>query len=328
MNGWTRRAAHPLTADTPAVSRRDGRAADVPFPRWLFWLTLAAASLFFLDVDTGGYWPGWARAVWNSGHVPVLAGVIWALWPWLPGRGLARRWAWGMAAALLIGVAVELVQVGVGGREVSLGDVGLDLAGGWIGLWWASHRRLWRSQRRWAIAVAASVAVIVALVAAPVLRLGVSAAAGHVWFPVLLDGRMPALLERMGPSGDAVLAQTQEGVQVRFADAPFTGFKLFDMPRDWRNFEALVLTYDHSLDHPLALTCRLRDVAHNLQFSDRFNQRYALAAGGGQLAIPLEAVRRAPAGREMDMHDMLEIACFTGIDQPGQTLLIREIRLQ
>jgi hypothetical protein len=304
------------------------RALEPAFPVWLLALAGIAVALLFVSVGDDGYWPGWARAVWNFGHAPLFATLAWLGWRWLPGRRAWRRWAIGMGAALLLGVVIELAQLTVGGREVSLGDVMLDLGGAWLGFWWVNHRRAWRRSRTLAT-VLLMLSLLVAIAAAwPVMLAGGSAIAAHRYFPVLLAGDMPLLTERLGSTGDSALRITPAGLEVVLGGGIYAGFKVYDGPRDWRGFDELVVVIDNSTAAELPLTCRIHDVPHDLTFSDRFNRTFPLAPGSNTLVMPLAEVIAAPLGRTMAIDDMLEVGCFVHRGGAGARLLVREIRLR
>lgn len=313
-------------------SDRKGAAPPVQsiepaFPWWLLLLTAIGCSLFFIGVG-GGYWPAWAREAWNLGHLPVFAGLAWIGWRWLPGKTSLMRWLVGLGLALLLGIAVELLQVAVGGRDVSLGDVLLDLCGTWVGLWWVNHRRLWRHSRPLALLMALVTVCVLSLASVPLLRAAASAVVGHWFFPILLHPEMPALDERMDTTGGGTLRWRREGIDLQFGPGSYSGFKLYDMPSDWRDYRQLRLSLQLDGSEPLTVVCRVHDVRHDQRMTDRFNRRYVLSPGPIELAIDLADVAAAPHGRRMTMDDVLELGCFTASGQQGRRLLLREVRLR
>ena len=63
----------------------------------------------------------------------------------------------------------------------------------------------------------------------------------------------------------------------------------------------------------LALHGRIHDRLHKFHdqaFEDRFHQKFILRPGWNDLRISLAEVRHAPAGREMDMHEIEGFGMF------------------
>ncbi len=310
-----------------SVAERSPALRDGPaFPLWLLLATLAGCILFFVS-SGDGYWPTWARRLWNSGHFRVFAGLGWIGWRWLPGR-LVTRWLIGLGLALIIGIAIELAQLSRGGREVGLDDVALDLAGAWVGLWWASLCRVWRRHRGVAVAVAAVAIAATLWAAAPVWRAGSSAVVGLWRFPVLFEPRMRSALERIDPSGRALLIAGADGLTVQLSPALFAGFKLYDMPSDWRDYAELLIVLENPGSETLPVTCRIHDIPHNLMYSDRYNRGFQLPPGMVTLAIDLAEVATAPADRPMAMDAILEVGCFASEPMPDHAFVLREMRLR
>ena len=63
----------------------------------------------------------------------------------------------------------------------------------------------------------------------------------------------------------------------------------------------------------LSLHGRIHDLLHwqhGQVFKDRIHQRFTLHSGWNDLRISLDAVRTAPAAREMDMHEIEGFGMF------------------
>jgi len=92
--------------------------------------------------------------------------------------------------------------------------------------------------------------------------------------------------------------------------ATYPGLTIDQPYPDWRGYQRLVLTIVSDLDVPIPLTLRVHDAAHDNRYGDRFNTRLMVTPGANRLTIPLEEIRRAPAGREMDLSRIRGIVLF------------------
>jgi hypothetical protein len=81
-------------------------------------------------------------------------------------------------------------------------------------------------------------------------------------------------------------------------------------------------------DVPSTVTVRVHDRLHNLAHDDRYNRTFELPARSSQtLRIPLEEIRLAPQGRQMDMTAIRGIIVFQSAADEPPRFSVREIRL-
>ena len=298
-------------------------------------LLLFAALLLFLvfgeTPDRTRFW----RALFNLGHAPlsgllalVVRGYVVnrdALAGRFPGRHPSLA-AFGVTVA--IGAAVESLQVLQADRDPTWSDLGRDAAGAASflllheaftarGAGSGSPQRAWE---RWGGALAAA-----ALLAA--------SAAGFARTVALYVERgraMPTLFALDGSwwerelidDGNSRLTPARPLARLDLEPAKYPGLTFEEPYPDWRGYRTLVLTIVSDLDAPLTMALRIHDAAHNERFEDRFNRRLTVQPGRNTFRIPIEEIRRAPRGREMDLGRVREILLFSRrIDRPTHVYL-------
>jgi hypothetical protein len=80
---------------------------------------------------------------------------------------------------------------------------------------------------------------------------------------------------------------------------------------DWSGHDALIIDLRNLRDAALPVTVRVHDRRHNQAHADRYNRTFELRAHDlATLRIPLEQIRLAPHGRQMDMTAIRGIMVF------------------
>jgi hypothetical protein len=66
-------------------------------------------------------------------------------------------------------------------------------------------------------------------------------------------------------------------------------------------------------EKPLEINLRINDVLHNSNntFEDRFNRRIQLISGWNSVVIPIDAIQKAPAQRQLQLDAIASLAIFT-----------------
>ncbi|HEU4654379.1 MAG TPA: hypothetical protein VFS47_10350 [Steroidobacteraceae bacterium] len=294
-------------------------------------------TVVFGDLPGRGLFVG---ALQNSAHVPA-SGAIAALllvlcrhWP------LSRKWTAltrYVAVVLVtttIGAAIEVIQ-GALHRDMSLEDVFHDFLGALIGAavmhtcgWEPSSNRLRKTSL-----VLACVAVLIA--AFPVAWSAAAYIHRDREFPFVLQfgSRLDryflydcaahskfAKIEQM-KSGSALVVELDPTCRKQIGVAePYA---------DWRGYSRLKLEITNTANEPIPLTIRIEDIHHNQEYTDRFNQSFDLAGNEYKiLTIPLDAVRNAPAGRQMDMQHIYWINLFTSLEHPTARVALHRMWLE
>lgn len=257
----------------------------------------------------------------DAAHAPVfgaLAVVIFELLERHPAPVSWRRYLAAFLVAVAIGGIVEWIQPFIG-RGAEIGDL-INDAFGAIGA--LALLAFTRSRERLAllVAIAASVPVLW-----PVANATVAYALRTSEFPTLLGGnswpdryftqtrgveaapsRLPSAWSRAGDP---------ESLRVRIVGQSWPGVTLSEPQPDWRRYSRLVLDLTNPESHPMTLTLRVHDLAHNNLATDRFNINLELAGSRRQtVVVPLEAIERAPAGRRIDLSRIAGLIIFNAGD--------------
>jgi hypothetical protein len=303
-------------------------------------LALLMGVLAFVDEpDRTVFW----GALFDAGHVLLfgLAALLvrGVLAPDPVGTG--KRWtsAWALLITLAVGAASEVLQLLQPGRDASVGDLLRDAAG-------AAAFLLLRAAvvapgagvsgqtavRRRGAAGLLAVSLLVAA-AVPFVRVVDAYVERDRAFPTLfgLDG---SRWERQFVwTGDAELVPdamprgrpAAEGAPLaRLSLRPgrYPGLVLDEPYPDWRGYQRLVFWTYSETDAPLTLTIRVHDAGHDGRWNDRFNTRVVVTRGAHRIAIPLDEIRRAPRGREMDMSRIRGIVMYAyRLDRPARVYL-------
>lgn len=281
---------------------------------------LVSLLLFLLFGDTPERTRFW-EALFDFGHAP-LSGVVALLLRGLLARPTAARGerasllAFGLTVAL--GAVVELVQNLQPDREPSWQDLWRDAAGAAsflllrdavaVGRSGGDHRP-WRAAGGWA-AILAGLALLLAASATLARTVAIYAGRNRA-VPTLfaLDG---AWWERaLIDEGHSRLTPGPGLARLDLAPGEYPGLTFDEPYPDWRGYRSLALTIVSDLDVPVPMALRVHDAAHTQRFEDRFNRRLLVQPGRNIFRIPLEEIRRAPRGREMDLAHIRGILLFT-----------------
>jgi len=271
-------------------------------------------------------------------HVPGFAVVVASLFfglsrtPFALG-GRRKRLILAFTGALTIGVAVELIQAMWGG-DADPWDVVRDAVGAVTALLViASAGRDLRLLRRWALRFAAMAVVAPFLV--PTVAALVDEARARRQFPILADFRAPSELGRFAWSSwsSAVLERADgsgggtPALHLSLSPGKYPGLTFKFFPRDWRGWREFVVVCTNPGAAPFPITIRIDDIAHNHDYSDRYNRTFGLTPGRNEIRIPLSDVQSAPRDRKLDLARVSSVILFAYELREPRTLLIHEFRL-
>jgi hypothetical protein len=292
-------------------------------PGLILALALAAmAALLLLPLPMEGAmrsWPALMHEVENLGHPLGFALLAHLALAHLrqPGRvPAARRPYWSvMGGALVLGFGTEALQRLVG-RDSSWLDLANDLLGAGFAL--LLHARKDARERG---ASGGNAQLTTAIVVA-FLAIG-----PFLWTAAAYLYRMQQM---------PVLWKADSALFARFSHSTernYPGLNIKEPAMDWTGHDSLVIDLRNLRGTPLRITVRVHDRAHDMTpdqpHEDRFNQSWELAPGAAQtLRIPLEAIRRAPQGRTMDMTAISGIVIFQPADRQPREFAVTQVRLQ
>jgi VanZ family protein len=274
-------------------------------------LTLAVIALLLapLPLDAAqSRWPALVYETENLCHALVMALLAHATFRLLRLRQPAPArspYAIVLTLAAAFGLATEIVQRFVG-RDSSWIDVGNDVLG-------ASLVLLLHARREYGSRLAGLAAVATALLATgPFLWTLAAYAHRSVQAPVVWssDSR---LFQRF--------SEWREGM--------YPGLTINEPLIDWSSYRTLAVTLRNKRDVASPVTLRVHDGPHNNAHTDRYNRTFALPATSTQtLHIPLDEIRLAPRGREMDMRAIRGVMLFQAAANQPPFFSVDSIRLE
>lgn len=315
----------------------------MPHPKSTVPLWLQRVSLIGIILATPFlFWGGpdcdyclFYQAVWNLGH-PLFFGLIMlVVRPWRYVHGW-RLWLTITLVAIVAGSLIEYLQ-GLVGRDVDIHDVYRDLVGTWFILAWLTTPPSRGSNIGWRYHVGYLTRLLASLLLLTEL-ISVSQTGFQQWkvnhqLPSLYDFQQSSnAFEWSGnirpthlpgqPDYYPLLAKLKPG--------HYPSVFLDDMPHDWSGYRRLEISLFNPEKTPLPLTLRINDAQHDRdgsEFSDRFNRRLVLQPGHNRFTVSLEAVKKAPRTRIMNMKQITRLGLFaTDLGTP-RSFYIRRLNL-
>lgn len=303
-----------------------------------YWIALLVIGILLASVVFAPV-PGdtrWIRTLHNSAHAPIFGCVsLLTLFivrgqPRFASLSLAGQYGFALAAALLLGILTELLQIPAG-RDASVEDALHDVIGAFalLGIFAAFDSRVRASTHSGIVRLGAAMIGIVALIVAvaPVTRAAIKYQQRDERFPVLADftARYDRyfILQQSAAFSPAKLpapwaSATGEGaMHVELLEGPYPGLDFIELRPDWSGYATLAVDLTNPTSLPLRLVLRVHDAAHNNQPADRFSRRFELAPRTRQtIRIPLQDVAAGPSTRELDLRNVAGMIIFRTDDSP------------
>lgn len=285
--------------------------------------------------------------IFNLGHIPLFGMVALlalvatrAFLPKGPGRPL-RHYLLAFVVVALISLVSEIAQINMASRQVEVQDAVHNLLGAicFLVIRSAFDPLLWESQARaprGLLLVAASLALFVA--SWPLIELGWHYGMRRAAFPRIVDldsgWQRPFISAQRAdiglvPAPEAWTEKSGRRVSViTFPQNPWPGVTVRELYPDWTEMKAYRMQVFSTRDHPVHLTLRIEDSLHNYRRNDRFNRTLTIEPGLNDVSIPLQEIRDAPAGREMDLSQIWRLILFTSRPEEPLQLHISDIWLE
>ncbi|MFC4314922.1 hypothetical protein ACFPN2_38020 [Steroidobacter flavus] len=278
----------------------------------------------------------WIRTLHNSAHAPIFGCVslltllIVRGHPRFASVGLTGQYALALAAALVLGILTELLQIPVG-RDAELDDAVHDVIGAIavLGIFAGFDSRVRASTRAGIVRVVGVMIGVgaLAVAVAPVTRAAIKYQQRDDRFPVLADFTERYdryfILQQSAEFSPAELpapwaSKAGEGaMHVALFDGPYPGLDFIELRPDWSAYSTLAVDLTNPTPLSLTLLLRVHDVAHNNQPTDRFSRRFELPSRTRQvLRIPLRDIAAGPRTRELDLRNVAEMIIFRTDDSP------------
>ncbi len=271
---------------------------------------------------------------WNLGHVVFFALFAILVYYYLLPQFLPSisRICLSLVLVFLVGMGIEIAQLGASGRTVGWDDFFRDLAGAGLVFFWQVGIS---GNNRCAIIFSRIAACIIAAVClVPLSCALLDEYQARREFPLLSGfehrfelGRW-ADANRLRRVGYPVRAG-KYSAEIRLTTDRYSGVSLFHFPQDWRGKNALAFSVFNP-GEPVELLFRVHDRLHTgdkQEYHDRFNGSRILARGWNDIVIPMTAIHDAPASRKMDLAHIRGFGLFV-MDQPEPRLLyLDDVRL-
>lgn len=328
---------------------------------YLRWLPIAllVPGLFLQAPATEG--SRWWSAVWNFGHVVLFALIAFNLAHWRLQRAPAR---WSFVVAMLgvlalVGGAIEIVQA-MTGRDGEWQDVLDDVIGAVVALCFSRYGVSLLAGFLRRLVVWFTGVLLLLWSAQDVLIQSWDLCFRWYAFPVLysadaqfatrarltLDNVAVEVVESQSVAASPQVSASQSTSQpqvfdpsrnepqallkVSFHPGEYSTLTLSQVNADWRGYRQLVWRW-YNPGSPSVLLCRVHDRQHEkngFDYRDRFSERYALQEGWNDIVIPLSAIQKAPATREMDLSHMQSLACFESDLTQDHSLYLQKVELK
>lgn len=282
------------------MSHGDNNPRPAPWTALLL-LLVAVLAVHAIDSDRQSIILGGAR---NAGHIPLFMLVTFVVSRFLRGHTLKT-----VTTVAVIALSSEISQLVTGG-ETDWRDLVADIAGAGLML---AAMALWQGNLKAA-----------RLGAVGLVLIGLAPLCGwlYAWhqrsdaMPCLARFDASSLSPAQRPMNASITARSETMLSLSLEPKRYAGLRLLDPVADWSDYDRL--TIDFATAPPVPITVRIHDRDHNNEHEDRFNKRFD--AGRANVTIPLDQIRKAPAGRRMDLTRIEELTFFTSNPPPGTVL--------
>ena len=288
-------------------------------------------ALLFYQPPHGGLW---LQVFLNSLHVPVFGLIALSVFLlWHPERPWVRRAITALVAACALGLLSEIAQ-SVTARDASLTDLIADCLGaaGTLAITVAVFPGSRLSPSRRAVFSVGGIVLLTSALA-PLAAVSAAYVERNAQFPVIFDadsryGRKLVRAQHVRYDLVDSSSGSETHARITLLDAPWPGIALHDLSPDWSEFSELVVDIGVEGDTALTISLRVHDAGHNQMHADRYNRTFNLDPGRRELRIPIDALRIAPQGREMDLTAVSELILFGSESDAGRTFRLYEVRLE
>ncbi len=302
--------------------------------RTVLFLLAAITPLFFV-AGPAFESPRSVLAVWDLGHVLFFALLAIVLYDyWLPSSySPTKKIIYVVLVAGVLGLAIELLQLGVESRSVGWGDVARDIAGSVLVSFWrfADGRQQERFKSYFARLLAIVLGIIVCL---PLYHALDDERRARNEFPVLSTFEREAELGRWRGSAGLRLVtspvrQGKYAAEVLMNEEVDSGVYLFYCPQDWRGKNALVFSVNNP-DSSLLVNIRVLDhlsPGGKRKIHSQYNSTLLLASGWNDIAIPLQFVAAGDGGQPLDLERIWAFGIFVRQSKGKRSLFLDNVRL-
>jgi VanZ family protein len=306
-----------------------------PFKR--IFLILALLLLFILFFISG---PGYDSArslkhLWNMGHILFYA--LLALFIESTNKlssNFQIQLIIILVITLILGVLIEMLQIGMVARTPDMGDVIRNIIGALVGLFFLlPSRKTLSNSRRHVVQLLVCILVLMQLV--PAVRAYKDERSANRQFPLLSGFEISSEINRWTGGAPFEISHRVKktgsaSLQVMMNTDTYSGLALKYFPGDWRGYRFFQFSIFNPDNDEMKITCRIHDRQHTQgqqEYADRFNRSFSILKGWQTIIIPLDHVKRAPENRQMDMKQIQSVGIFSVRLPRPRTIYIDDVRL-
>lgn len=291
------------------------------------------------------------KAANNFAHVPLFALVAILLlrgsriWNKAATRTPLRHYCFAMVGVLAFALLTEALQSLSATRHPELSDVGRDLLGAICALGWSvtgdqqmsGKLAQWRKCPR-SVMIRSCVMLILGLAFLPVvgwtyaywdraMRFPDILQFSSYWEMKFVQASDSDLQVVPPPAGWGKSVEDRVG-RVTFHTKTYPGIRIAEPYPDWRGYSYFQLDIFSELSRPQSMVIRIDDFHHNNEYTDRFNKVITISPGLNHIRIPIDDIRQALVGREMDLSAMKAVLLFAVNPPEAFSLYIDNVRLE
>ena len=260
------------------------------------------------------------KTIWDLGHILLFSSLSYLiLLSWSRNRKATfyRQAFFVMFIALVLGTLIEIAQNG-SRRSSDFLDIIRNIIGCLITLSFFAPSK--NSIPKFFLRTLQAITILLVTAALiPVLKSTADELVALRQFPVLSDFETAFETDRWSGRTKRGIDHTayfhgRSSMKVVLDTSRYSGVTLKYFPGNWTDYKTLQLCIFNPGGDRIQITCRIHDKLHEKgiqNYNDRFNKRYILQKGWNQIKIPLEQVKNAPNGREIDLGQIRAIGIFS-----------------
>ncbi len=263
------------------------------------------------------------KTVWDLGHVAFFFILTILLYQIISKKrsdsSLFFRFFFIFSLIFFLGLFVEFLQSFQSGRSPDVFDLLRNQVGCLLGFLYVSKGSSQESKNPLSnIFLGIPTVILVTLVCWPFIRGVTDEVVANRQFPLLSDFETPFETMRWTDISqlevqDLIFRHGRKSARVQLTTARYSGVSLFYFPGNWEGYKKFNFSVYNPDNEELELHCRIHDVHHkknNMEYKDRFHQKYLLQRGWNDLTVDLENVAQAPVTRTMDMKRIERVGLF------------------
>jgi VanZ family protein len=300
-------------------------------------IVIAGVILIFPFFFLGG--PAYQSArslheLWNLGHVLFFAIFAILVYYHLLSDHVSSFTGicLSLISVIVLGLGIEVAQLGLGNRSVGWDDFFRDLAGAGIVFFW----RVGSSGNNPFLRIVSKMTtcIIAAICLFPLSGTLVDEYRARQEFPLLSGFERRLELGRWKDAErlrqvDHPVRTGRYSAEIQLTTDKYSGVSLVYFPENWHEKKGLAFSV-YNPGSPIELSFRVHDRFHTGEkqlYQDRFNGMRVLAGGWNDIVIPMDAIRDAPAGRKMDLAHIRGFGLFVMNQAEDRLLYLDDVRL-